>query len=105
MKVKSPEVTNGVNAGEAKKVKMSDKKMKKKKKSPRATTKKKAEKSAIEKEEEEEVPLTRYEEESEDSDREEDGVENGKGGKKKVRYVFCQEFLPDFENLFLFFLL
>ena len=90
MKVKGPEVTNGDSAGDgsAKKVKGAAAKRKNKKSPKTAATKKKkrAEKSAFE-EEKEEVPLTRYEEESEDSDREQDvGGEDGKGGKKKVRY-------------------
>ena len=83
MKVKGPEVTNGDSA---KKVKKAAAKRKNRKSPKTATKKKKAEKSAFE-EEKEEVPLTRYEEESEDSDREQDvGGEDGKGGKKKVRY-------------------
>ena len=99
VKGKGPEATNGDSGngggdsgnggGDAKKVKKSPAKKKNNKKSPNTSKmKKKAkeEKSAFE---EAAVPLTRFEEESGDSDREEDvGVEDGKGGKKKVRYYF-----------------
>ena len=91
VKGKGPEATNGDSGNDAKKVKKSPAKKKNNKNSPNTSKmKKKAkeEKSAFE---EAAVPLTRFEEDSGDSDREEDvGVEDGKGGKKKVRYYILK---------------